>query len=92
MKGVERMNVMILRGQGQGIGASRRDLYAIEVDQGRNCYTCRGLGHMAHYYRNQGQKGRVAEERRVEYEEERIKGIYEQLSNLKEVKNLEFLN
>jgi len=34
----------------------------------------------------------VAEEMRVEYEEGRIEGIYEQLSNLKEVENLESLN
>jgi len=34
----------------------------------------------------------VAEEMRVEYEERRIEGIYEQLSNLKEVENLESLN
>jgi len=70
----------------------RRDPYAIEVDQRRNCYICGSFGHMAHHCRNWGQRERVAEERRVEYGEERIKGIYEQSSNLKEVENLKSFN
>jgi len=47
---------------------------------------------MAHHCRNWGQRGRVAEGRRVEYGGRRIEGTYEQLSNLKEVENLESLN
>jgi len=49
MKGVERMNVVVVRGQGQeqGMGALRRDPYVIKVDRGRNCYACGGFGHMA---------------------------------------------
>jgi len=47
MEGVERTNTVVVRGQGQGIGVSRRDFYAMEVDRERNCYTCGGFGHMA---------------------------------------------
>jgi len=38
-----------------------------------------------------GQRGRVVEGKRLEYEERR-EGNYEQLDNLKEVENLESLN
>ena len=64
----------------------------MEIDRGRNCYACGGFGHMAHHYRNQGQRGRVVEGRRLEYGGGRIKGINEHLDNLKGVKNLESLN
>ena len=52
MEGVERTNIVIVRGQRQGIGTSRRDPYAMEVDRGMNCYACGGFGHMAHHCRN----------------------------------------
>ena len=74
------------------MGAPRRDSYTMEVDWGRNCYTCGGFRHMAHHCRNWGQRERVVEERRVEYRGGRIEGTYEQLSNLKEVENLESLD
>ena len=70
MERVERTNTVVVRGtgQGQGMGVPLRwDPYAIEVDQGRNCYTCGGFGHMAHYCRNRGRE-RPIEGRRVEYE------------------------
>jgi len=70
----------------------RRDPYAIEVDWRRNCYACRGFGHMAYHCRNWGQRGRVAERRRLEYRRGRIEGINEHLDNLKGVKNLESLD
>ena len=71
------------------MGALRKDLYAMEVDRGRNCYTCREFGHMAHYCENWG-KGRVADRRRLEYKgRERL---YEHMNYLKEEKNLETLN
>ena len=92
MEGVERTNMVVLRGQGQGMGAPRRDPYVMEVDWRRNCYAYRDFGHMARYCRNQGQRERVAEGRRMEYKGGRIKGIYKQSSNLKEVENLEFLD
>jgi len=36
----------------------------MEVDYGRNCYSCEGFGHLARNYRN---RGRIEQERRVEY-------------------------
>jgi len=71
---------------------SRRDPFAMEVDRGRNCYACEGFGHMACNCRNRGQRGRVADNRRVEYEGGRIEEIINLLNNLKEEENLELLN
>ena len=47
---------------------------------------------MAHYCRNQSQRGSVVEGRRLEYGGGRIEGINEHLDNLKGVKNLESLD
>jgi len=91
MEGVERTNVVVVRGAGQWMGAPpRRDPYAIEVDRGRNCYACGGFEHMARHCRNQG--GRVAEGRRLEYGREGIEGNFEHSNNLKGVENLESLD
>ena len=85
IEGVERTNAVIVRGLGQGIRAPpRRDPYAMEMDQGRNCYACRGFGHMARHYKN---RGRAAEGRRVEF-----KGNYKYSNTLKGEENLESLN
>jgi len=92
MEGVERTNTVVVRGSGQGMKAPRRDPYVMEVDRRRNCYACRGFGHMACYYRNREQRGRVAEGRRVEYSRWNIEGNHGQTSHLKEVENLEFLD
>jgi len=59
MEGVERMNAVVVRGQGAGVGQNvgppqRRDSFAVEVDQGRSCYACGGFRHMARYCRNWG--------------------------------------
>jgi len=43
----------------------RHDLYIIEIDYGRNYYSCRGFGYLARNYRNQRI---VRRERRLEYE------------------------
>jgi len=69
----------------------RWDLYAMEVDRGRNCYTCGGFGHMACHFRNRG-RGRPIEGRRVEYGGGRIEEINDHMNNLKEGENLELLN
>jgi len=93
MEGVERTNAVVVREQGQGAEAPpRRDPFVMDIDRGRNCYTCGGFGHMARHCRNRGQRGRVAEERRLEYGEGRIEGINEHLDNLKGVENLESLD
>jgi len=97
MEGVERTNAVVVRGSGQGAGQSmgappRRDPFAMDIDRGRNCYACGGFGHMAHHCRNRGQRGRVAEERRLEYGGGRTEGINKHLDNLKGVENLESLD
>ena len=86
MEGIERTNAVVVRGQGAGI-PSRRDPFAMEVDQERNCYTCGGFGHMACNCRNRGR-----EMRRVEIGGGRFEGNIEQIGHLKEVENLEALN
>jgi len=91
MEGVERKNAVVVRGSEQGMGAPRRDPYVIEVDRGRNCYACRGFGHIVCHCRNRG-RGRAMEGRRVEYGGGRFKGNIKQIGHLKEVENLEALN
>ena len=67
IEGVERTNAVVVRESGQGAGVPlRRDPYAMEVNQGRNCYTCGGFGHMACHCRNRG-GGRPMEGRTIEY-------------------------
>ena len=73
------------------MGAPKRDPYAMEVDRGRNCYVCRGFGHMVHHYRNRG-RGRAIERRRVKYGGGRFESNIKQIGHLKEVKNLEVLD
>ena len=93
MEGIERTNAVVVRGQGQSMGTPpRRDPFAMEVDHGRNCYACGEFGHMARHCRNWGQRGRVVDNRRVEYGGGRIEEIVNLSDNLKEGKNLELLN
>jgi len=93
MEGIERTNAVVVRGQEQGMGISpRRDPFAMDIDRGRNCYACGGFGHMARHCRNRGQRGRVADNKRVEYGEGRIEEISNFENNLKEGENLELLN
>ena len=48
IEGMERTNVVVVRGQEQGIGISpRRNPFAMDIDHGKNCYACRGFGYMA---------------------------------------------
>ena len=92
MEGVERINVVVVRGLGQGVETPPRwDPYAIEINQERNCYACGGFGHMACHYRNRG-RGRPMEGRRVEYSGGRIEEIFNNSNNLKGRENLELLN
>jgi len=97
MKGVERMNAVVVKGLGAGVGQNmgtppRQDPYAMEIDHGRNCYTCGGFGHMARHCRNWGQRGRIVKNRRVEYGGGRIEEIPNFVNNLREEENLELLN
>jgi len=97
MEGVEKTNVVVVRGLEAGVGQNIRvpprwDPYAMEVDHRRNCYVCRGFGHMARHCRNRGQRERVAEGRRLEYGRRGIEGNFEHSDNLKGVENLESLD
>ena len=84
---------MVVRELGQGAGVPpRRDPFAMEVDWGRNCYACGGFRYIACHCRNRGQRGRVAENRRVEYGRGQIEEIPNFVNNLKEEENLELLN
>ena len=90
MEGVERTNTVVVRGQKiePSMGAPPRwNPYAMEVDRGRNCYTCGGFGYMARHCRN---RGRVM--RRVEIGGGRFESNIKQIGHLKEVKNLEALD
>ena len=91
MEGVERMNAVVVRGQGAGV-PPRQDPFAMDIDRGRNCYACGGFGHMARHCRNRGQRGRIVDNRRVEYRGGRIEEIVNLSDNLKEGENLELLN
>ena len=90
MEGIERTNTVVVREVGQGAGVPPRwDSYAMEVDRGRNCYTCEGFGHMARHCRN---RERVMQGRRIEYGGGRIEEINNHRDNLKGVENLELLD
>ena len=92
MEGVERTNTVVLKGAGQGAGVPpRRDPFAMEVVQSKNCYACGGFGHMACHCRNRG-RGRLMEGRRVKYSGGQIEEILDNVNNLKGEENLELLD
>ncbi len=93
IEGIERTNAVVVRGAEQGAGVPpRRDPFAMDIDRGRNCYACGGFGHMACNCRNQGMRGKVGENRRVEYGGGQIEEIMNISNNLKGAENLELLN
>ena len=69
MEGVERTNMVVVKGSGQGLGTPRWDPYAREMDrrENRNCYNYGGFGHLAKNCRNRRTGNRIGEERRLEY-------------------------
>ena len=62
MEGVERMEAVIICPQ-QRAGFAQRNLYAMDVDRGRNCYAYKGFGHLARHCRNRrvGTNGRMGQ-------------------------------
>ena len=91
IEGVKRTNAVMLYSQ-QREEVVQRNLYAMEVDRERNCYTCRGFGHMAQYYRNEKGRVRIGNGRRLEYKQMERERSNKYRDNLKEEKNLESLN
>ena len=65
-------------------GEIRRDLYIMDVDRERNCYSYEGFGHLAQNCRNQEI---VGQERRIEY-----RNNVNTMNNLKEKENLVVLD
>jgi len=94
MEGIERMNAVVVRGQGQGQGVGgspRQDSYVIEVNRRRNFYTCWRFRYMVYYCRNKG-RGKVMEGRKVKYGEGKIEESHELSNNLKGEENLKLLD
>ena len=55
MEEVERTSTEMARLQQQEAGLPPRNLYAMNMDRSRkNCYACRGFGHLARHCRNWG--------------------------------------
>jgi len=52
MEEMERTNIVITRNPERQIRLSRRDLYVMDMERERNCYACRGFGHLARNCRN----------------------------------------
>jgi len=46
IEGIERTSAVMSYLQ-QREGVVQRNPYAMEINRGRNCYTCEGFGHMA---------------------------------------------
>jgi len=88
MEEVERMNAVVVRNplqeQRKRSKGMKRDLYAMDVDKGRNCYSYRRFGHLA---RNCKSWSTVNQGRRIEYEKN-----FNHRDNLKEEKSLVVLN
>jgi len=75
------------------MGASPRwDPYAMAMDRGSDCYACGGFRHMACHCRNQDQRERIVEGRRLEYRGGSIEGNFYHENNLKEIENLKSLD
>jgi len=70
---VERADTVIVRPQ-QRVGVIQRSPYAMNIDRGRNCYTCGGFEHMAQHCRNRGTVNRIGEGKRLEYKSRKKNG------------------
>jgi len=87
IKRVEKTNVVVARNslQEQGErGEIRKDSYAMDVDRRRNCYNCRGFGHIARNCRNWSI---VGQRKRIEYGDN-----FNHKNNLKEEESLVVLS
>ena len=53
IEGVERTNIVMVHPQQQAKLMPRHNLYIMDMNQERNCYSCRGYGHIMKNCRNQ---------------------------------------
>jgi len=81
MERVERTNTIMVNQQSEFV--LRYDLYAIDVNRERNCYSCEGFGHLERNCRNREIVGRG---RQLKYRNN------QNASNLNEEENLIVLN
>ena len=88
IKEVKRMNAVVarnsLQGQEDKEGGMKKDSYVMDVDREKNCYNCRGFGHLAQNYRNWEI---IDQGRRIEYSDNS-----NNMNNLKEKENLVVLD
>ena len=73
-----------LQGQEDKEGGMKKDSYVMDVDREKNCYNCRGFGHLAQNYRNWEI---IDQGRRIEYSDNS-----NNMNNLKEKENLVVLD
>jgi len=52
MEGVERTNIVVVNQNQQAGFVPRQDPYTMDVNQGRNCYSCGGFSHITRNCRN----------------------------------------
>ena len=93
MKGVERMNVVIVCSQ-QKVWFTQYNPYTMNVDrrENRNCSKCGGFRHMARNYRNRETRNRIGEGRRLEYRQRLMIEGNNRQENLNGEKDLVVLN
>jgi len=88
IKEVKRMNAVVARNslqeQEDKEGGMKKDSYVMDVDREKNCYNCRGFGHLAQNYRNWEI---IDQGRRIEYSDNS-----NNMNNLKEKENLVVLD
>jgi len=84
IKGVERMNMVIVNPNQWARFVPRDNPYVIEVDYSKNCYSCGSFEHLVRNCKNRRIMGR---ERRLEYRENQNNG-----SNLNGEESLVVLN
>ena len=94
MKGVKRMNVVIVHPNQRAVFA-QCNLYTMDVDRrNRNCYCYGRFGHLARNCKNKSIGSRIEEGRRLEYGNRRMieKGNRQNNGNLNRDRDLIVLN
>ena len=75
LKGVERMNAVIVY-LNHRVEFALCNLYAINLNKGnRNCYNCGGFGHLARSCRNRNKGNRIGKRRRLKYGNNKLSNL-----------------